>query len=298
MFLIFILYLGYALSFIIGSISIKYVDPIALVSLRMVLSGLIMSAYAYIKKYKFPDLKSIIILSLVHIALPFSLEFEAYKYTTACSVAFIFNLTPFITGFVEQIFYKKFFTLKQWAALVGAFLATTIATLDAKCINFKDLFNIDSFHVSNTVPTVSFLGDLMIFGAVTLFAIGWVYIKSLEEKKYSIVSINGTSMLLGGLATSLFSVLRTPGALIGSINPTGIFFAALLIFIGNIVSWNLYGYLLKKYSATFLALAGSITPIIITIIEWIIYNKVPSITLVLSTILIMISIKFFLMNRD
>jgi drug/metabolite transporter (DMT)-like permease len=41
-----------------------------------------------------------------------------------------------------------------------------------------------------------------------------------------------------------------------------------MILIANIIFYNLYGYLLKKYTATFLSFVGFVTPLFAAFFEW------------------------------
>ena len=53
--------------------------------------------------------------------------------------------------------------------------------------------------------------------------------------------------------------------------------------ISNILCYNLYGYLLKRFTATFLSFVGLLSPIFASINSWIILKEPPSWPIFLST---------------
>jgi drug/metabolite transporter (DMT)-like permease len=66
---------------------------------------------------------------------------------------------------------------------------------------------------------------------------------------------------------NFFSVYTNHGHYFASISLFAGYTLALVI-IANIIGFNLYGYLLSKYSATFLSFAGSITPFFAALFGW------------------------------
>jgi drug/metabolite transporter (DMT)-like permease len=49
-----------------------------------------------------------------------------------------------------------------------------------------------------------------------------------------------------------------------------------MTFISNIVCYNVYGYLLKKYTATFLSFVGLLSPFFASLSEWVFLKQTPS----------------------
>ena len=71
-----------------------------------------------------------------------------------------------------------------------------------------------------------------------------------------------------------------------------------LLVLGNLIGYNLYGSLLKRYSATFLALCGSMTPLLVALLEWLIFGHVPTLNLLIASFIIAVAIKMFLYKAD
>jgi len=117
--------------------------------------------------------------------------------------------------------------------------------------------------------------------------------KLTNVRGYSPVFINGIGMLGGGLLALVTSFLweKTPriyGAeslgYLDKILPITVspevagyimffWYTLLLIIIGNIIAYNLYGYLLTYYSATFLSFAGFTTPLFAALLGWLLLNE-------------------------
>jgi drug/metabolite transporter (DMT)-like permease len=74
----------------------------------------------------------------------------------------------------------------------------------------------------------------------------------------------------------------------------GAFIQGLLVmtFISNIFCYNLYGYLLKKFTATFLSFVGLLSPFFASLYGWILLGETPSLTIFLSTGIVAIGLWF------
>lgn len=287
MLLIIFIYFIFALTFVLGKLSINYIDPILLIALRMIIAGVILTTYCLVKKIRFPNILNIAVLSLVHIAIPYCLEFLAFAYSSASKVAFIFNLTPLLTGLVQNFFFQKRLATAQWVAIFIAFIATsllTISDIDINCPDFNSLAQ-EIFSCK--------IGDLLLFTAVSSSVIGWQIINKMMQAGDSITAINATSMLGGGLI-SLAAYFSYSSYQFANLNYSSWFYVFSLLILGNIISYNMYGWLLKKYDASYLALWGSICPLMVATIEWILFGQKPSTNFIIASLGIAIAIKIFM----
>jgi drug/metabolite transporter (DMT)-like permease len=100
---------------------------------------------------------------------------------------------------------------------------------------------------------------------------------------------NGTGMLIGGIFALLHSFA------IDSWNPTPVSAAnfpafaggtLLITFISNIVCYNVYGMMLKRFTATFLSFMGLLSPIFASLVSWIFIGEMPSPVIFLSTAIV------------
>ena len=106
------------------------------------------------------------------------------------------------------------------------------------------------------IPTI------VLIGGVASAMYGWTVMRKLiVEQGLSIVVINGVGMLGGGVLSLLTSLVYEKW------DPTPVTewipflkLTFLIILAANVVFYNLYGYLLSRYSATMLSFAGFITP--------------------------------------
>ena len=53
--------------------------------------------------------------------------------------------------------------------------------------------------------------------------------------------------------------------------------------ISNILCYNLYGYMLKKFTATFVSFMGLLSPIFASLNSWVLIGEPPSLTILIST---------------
>ena len=112
-------------------------------------------------------------------------------------------------------------------------------------------------------------------GAALCSVYGWICLKQLvDENGYSPILVNGMSMLIGGAAALFHSYLVEPWDPLPISNYSAFFGCALaLIIISNLVCYNLYGWLLKQFSATFMAFAGLSTPLFTALFGWLILDE-------------------------
>ena len=275
MFLIVFLFSLWSSIFTIGRMAVTHCPPLLLTSSRMILSGVIIISYLLLKKKSFllklkkNQLLPIFLLAILSMYLTNALEFWGLKYISAGKTCFIYSLTPFFAALFSYIHFKEKMNKRKWIGMIIGFLgimpAMYIQTGNEGLIGGLGIFS---------------WAELAIVGATVFSVYGWILLRLLvKDRSLSPIVANGTSMLLGGILALIHSFF------VESWNPFPVssqhisgFLQSVLImtFISNIICYNLYGYLLKKYTATFLSFVGLLSPLFASITEWLVLKQSPS----------------------
>ena len=284
MFLVVILYLLFASTFTLGKAALSYVSPFLFIGIRMMLGGTMLLMYhkyvakrdIIIKKSDYPLFIQIIVF---HIFCAYVLEFWALQYVTSAKACLLYNLSPFITAIFYYFLRAERLTYRQLCGLVVGFLGF-IPILVAQTTLEKF-----GWHLG-------FLSgyEIALIFSVASSAYGWMIVKDLMHRGYSLLVINGISMSGGGLLAFIFSLCKEgfpaikdvpvaiprASVILGNTGESllmlGIYSIALVL-IANIIGYNLYGYLLSRYSATFLSFAGFMTPLFAALLGWVFLNE-------------------------
>ena len=284
MVLVIILYLLFASTFTLGKAALLYVPPFLFIGIRMILGGsLLLGYYKCIAKKQFDinrhDYSSFLSIIFFHIFCSYSLEFWALEQVTSAKACLVYNLSPFVTAIFSYFLFAERLTYRQLCGLVIGFLAfIPILINEAPLESF-------AWHVG-------FLScyEIALIVSVVSSAYGWMIMKYLTSKGYSFIMINGIGMTGGGICALILSLYKeglpalknvaiTSDALVTSYGTFGEKIIMLggysmaLIIIANIICYNLYGYLLSRYSATFLSFAGFTTPLFAALLGWIFLDE-------------------------
>jgi drug/metabolite transporter (DMT)-like permease len=150
------------------------------------------------------------------------------------------------------------------------------------CIGFIGLTPILFTHSSSVelAKDIFFFSfaELALIIAVFSSVYGWILLKKIiNEYRFSPIMANGVSRLVGGILALLHSYMSgenwTPLPIIGGKYGAFLECALWMTLISNVVCYNLYGYLLKRFSATFMALAGLVTPLFASLFGWYFLNE-------------------------
>lgn len=265
MILIVVLYMLLASTFTIGKAVLSYVNPILFIGVRMTIAGLLLLGYAYFfnkKKWRFAlkDVPLFAQLTLFHIYVSFIFEFVALQTITSAKACLLYSASPFLTALFSYVLFHDRLTQKKWAGLMIGFLG--FVPIVAECTPTEG-------------PSLACIShaEILLMVSVMSSVYGWMLLKKLVNTRgYSPIMVNGVSMFCGGIAALITSIvyegspmLKGTGELVGGFFLSNvtlfILYLMAVIIIANIIFYNLYGYLLKRYSATFLSFAGFTTPL-------------------------------------
>lgn len=280
MVLVIIMYLLFASTFTLGKAALAYVPPFLFIGMRMVLGGsLLLLYYRFVKKQKLSisaaDYSLFVRIIIFHIFCAYTLEFWALEYVTSAKACLLYNLSPFITAIFSYFLFAEKLSYRQLCGLIIGFLGF-IPILVAQTPLEK---------IGLHVGFVS-IYEIALILSVTASAYGWMMVKNLMHRNYNLIMINGIGMTGGGILALILSLVvegafgvrqatTTIPQLVDLFGVAGERLIMLggyclsLVIIANIIGYNLYGYLLSRYSATFLSFAGFMTPIFAVLLGWI-----------------------------
>ncbi|MFV0340924.1 MAG: DMT family transporter [Parachlamydiaceae bacterium] len=289
MFLVILVYALFASVFTTAKTALSYSSPFFLVGSRMAAAGLILLGYQYLfhrKEFRLAkaDFKIILMMALFTIYLTNVFEFWGLKYLTSFKTCLIYSLSPFLSALISYFSLNERLTPKKWLGLGIGFLGVMPILL-------------------NQTSSEEQAGQLFLFSwaelAVVMAAVcsvyGWILLKkTVGERGYSPVMANGLSMLIGGA----FALIHS--AAVETWNPVPVtefkpflICTAVLILVSNLICYNLYGYLLRRFSATFMSFAGLTTPLFTALFGWFFLGEVASSAFYLSFSILSVGLLLF-----
>lgn len=289
LFLPFMMFAMFASIFSVGKLAMVESGPHFLTAFRMIIASLIMLPVClFNKKYHFKIRKQHLLplasLSIFNIFFTNALEFWGLQFLTAAKTCLIYSLSPFITALVAYLFLNERMTKKKWLGLIVGFIGF-IPILIYQSAGELELKHLGFFSWA----------ELTVIGAATSAVIGWVTLKGLVEKEHMPTLLANTiSMFFGGLialATSFYLEDWNPTP-IKSL-PIFLKWGSILLIVSNLICYNMYGYLLKRFSATFISLCGFSSPLFASLYGWFLLDEAVGLPFFLSCGIIFLGVYFF-----
>lgn len=264
MFLTILLYALFASMFGLSKETLNYCEPFFLIGSRFTVAGLLLLGQQWIynrKGFRFnaSHLLHLLILGFINIYLTNISEIWSIQYLASSKVCLMYSLSPFLSAFIAFLVLKERLTPKKWIGLLIGFMGLIpIFMIQSGVVHFTELFFISK-------------ADLAILAAVVCSVCGWITLKKvIQQYGDTPLLANGFSMFLGGLMALAHSYSSGESWAPLPVSNAKLFIqnTILMCLISNIICYNLYGYLLKRYSATFISLAGLVTPLFASFFGW------------------------------
>jgi drug/metabolite transporter (DMT)-like permease len=258
-----ILYALSASSYTIGRAIFLYAEPCFFLGIRFLITGLGLLAYAWYKNNKTliihkKDYSRFAAIIGVHIFVAFFAELFALRDMSSFKAAFLVNISPFISVLLSYVHFGERLTSRKWLGL---------------CIGFLGFLPELITHPPAEVGGFLFLSlaEILMFISVAATVYGWIIMRSLVQDGYSPMLVNGVGMFGGSFLSFGMSFLMQENW-----NPVPvsawwpfIYLTALIVILNDVAFYNMYGALLKTYTATFMAFAGFLCPLIAALFGWI-----------------------------
>lgn len=289
-FLVLLMYGVWSSTFSIGKIALEVSPPLFLTSFRMLLAAVLILVYLFLRrkfsfKFSLKQWSLLGLLSVFAIYLTNAFEFQGLQNLTAAKTCFIYSLSPFFAALFSFLHFGERMNRRKWLGfLVGV-------------IGFIPLLASQKGgeELLTTIPFLSW-AELCMVGASVCTAYGWIVLRMIVspkskdgEKPISPMEANGISMLIGGLLALGHSFA------VDSWNPIPVESSSIIPFlksvfamtlVSNIFCYNLYGFLLKRFTATFLSFMGLFSPIFASLNSWLFLGEQPSSIIFFSTAIV------------
>jgi len=265
MFFVILLYALFASVFTISKTGLQYTQPLFFVGTRMMVAGVLMLVYQYLMHresfvFKKEHFWRLLRLAAFNIYLTNVFEFWGLKHLTSFKTCFIYSLSPFVSVLLSYFMFTEKMTGKKWIGLLIGFIGMVPIFLQETVSEEK-------------LGHILFLswGELAVMIAAVSSVYGWILLRQLvKENGYSPLMANGLSMLTGGSMALVHSFMVEDWNPVPVTQMTPFLECTiLLIIISNLICYNLYGFLLRKYTATLMSFAGFSTPLFTAFFGWI-----------------------------
>jgi len=290
-----------ASTFTFGKAALLYIQPLAFVGIRMVIAGFLLLGYQYIFnrsqwRFEWKDTAKFAAVSFFLMFFSFAAEFWGMQYVSAAKACLIYNSSPFITALLAYWLLNERITGKQWAGLIVGFLGfipILINQMPTEAATDHFLF-------------IS-LPEFMVFLAAGAACYGWITTKQLVVgRAYSTVMVNGVSMLFGGMISLFVAWLMEPFPWIQATGESSwglsslayarwavVGYTVFLILVANVICFNLYSWLLHRYTATFISFVGFTTPLFAAFFDLLYFGQFVSASFFLTVGIVGIGIYLF-----
>jgi drug/metabolite transporter (DMT)-like permease len=287
-FVVVFMYAGWSSIFSLGKLALEHSPPLFLTASRMLLAGVLLLAFVAFKdrmafKLTLKQILSISLLALFSIYLTNALEFWSLQHLTAAKTCFIYSLSPFFAALFSYLHFKEKMNGRKWLGMIIGFIGFFPVLAAQK-------------GSGELLTELSFLSwpELAMIGAALCSVYGWVLLRLIvKDSAVSPMMANGASMLIGGLFAlthSYFTESWNPVPVKAGSWAPFVQVTLLMTLISNIVCFNLYGMMLKRYTATFLSFMGLLSPFFASLSSWLFLNEAPSPIIFASTTIISIGL--------
>lgn len=248
-------------SFALSKLAMDSSSPLFATGSRMLIAGGVLAGIACIQRKSLvlskSEFLSISLLSFVGFYVANVCEFRGLLHLSAAKACFIYGLSPFVSAFFSYVQLRETVTPKKILGL-GLGLVSYITYLS---LGGGEPFG--CWQIG--------LPEFLLLSATAAGAYGWTLLRKLEKQSasLSVIVINAYAMLLAGGASLVHSFFVEPW------NPTpvvnwGSFLQAILamVIVSNLICYNLYARLLRKFSSTFLSFCNLVMPFFSSFYGW------------------------------
>jgi drug/metabolite transporter (DMT)-like permease len=276
-----LMYATWSSVFSLGKWVLTVCPPLFLTGSRMLLAGILLVGFLLFKnrsalKLTGKQFLSLSLLGLFSIYLTNAFEFWGLQQMTAAKTCFFYSLSPFFAALFSYLHFGERMNNRKWLGMVIGFAGFIPVLMSQK----------GSDELLSSLTFISW-PELAVLGAAICSVYGWTLLRLLvKDQAISPWAANGVSMVIGGLMALTHSwLVEAWHPLPVAAQDFAVFAKGILLmtFISNILCYNLYGMLLKRFTSTFLSFMGLLSPIFASLNSWLLLGEPLSPTILMAT---------------
>ncbi|WP_201456433.1 DMT family transporter [Chlamydia sp. 17-3921] len=268
LFLVFFTAFIWSSSFAISKLVMSSAAPLFTTGIRMLFAGGVLASIVWMRRgsLRFPKqiFIHIIILAITGYYLANVCEFLGLQGLSSAKACFIYGLSPFISALFSYLQLKERISFKK------------IFGLGLGLIGYISYLVLGGESGGGQAWSWNFgLPEFLLLCATCFAAFGWTLLRKIEKNSsLSTSAINALAMLVAGGFSLVHSLCVEPWNPIPVQNiPLFLESVFTLVFISNLICYNLYAKLLRKYSSTFLSFCNLIMPLFAAFYGWILLRE-------------------------
>lgn len=254
-------------------VGVQSMPPFLFAGIRFIVAGSIILLFSYLKKLEFPKgIKEYLKISVVGfflLAVGNSLVVTAEMRVNSSTAALLLALIPIFIAILEQFIPEGSRTsLLGWIGMFIGFVGVGIL----------------SFSGGGEFDT-DFFGIILLLLSCLAWAVGSIYSKRTVFSG-SIVTQIGIQMLAGGLVQTFMGLIVGEASKF-KYNPSGIGAMLYLIFVGSLVGYTSYIYLISVWPVSKAGTYAYVNPVVAMFLGWLILHEPITGKMIISAILIL-----------
>jgi len=260
-----VVYIAWGGTFLAIRVAVEVVPPFLAAAIRFLTAGLLL--YGFVRWRGAPrptsrEWRSLALLGVLVIFLDYSAYFWGERYVTSGTAAMIAGTIPLITGLLEMLVFRQ--RAFRWSALA------TIA------VGFSGVAVLVSGQLKGGQPL---LPSLALVGGCVAWSLGMVLSRSIPLPSSRAVAA-GAEMTIGGALLLLLSASKGELRHIPHIGWRPAVALVYLIFIGSLLAFTCFVWLLKHVPASKVASHAFVNPVVaVTLGAWMLGEPVTRTTL-------------------
>lgn len=249
-----------------SKILVSFAAPILIIGIRMTSAGCLLLGYQTILQRKSLKISNqawpyVLQFAFFNIYLPYVLRYWSLQYLSVNKISLFLYLTPLISYILSCILGIQQSSYRKWIGIIISFAGFLPSMFD-----HNDLENL-GYQLG-----FFSMAEIAMFVAIIAQSYSWIVMQKVAKNNLDVTTVNGLSMLIGGLLALISSFILNESFVIQ--NP--LVFSSWLTFVilvTNVIFYNAQAILLKRFSATIIALTGLCAPLVATLTSAIILQE-------------------------